>query len=232
MERVRDQPQRPERVTLRMTALDLPPHARVVAELARAEAADGWAAWCHDAGRHLVPTAELVESLLVLLARLGEGPVVEICAGDGALAGWLRKRGAAVIATDASPSPRRRWDVGALPAHEALERYQPRVVIGSFVPVDAHIDRRVLTDPSVHHYIVLNARHGIADGTHIPGEQPGWTRNELPELKAWMVTRQDAWMGDHLPIRHFGEAWLLSRSSSNGESAVGRDHQRAPEPAA
>lgn len=198
----------------------LPRYERVVADLVRAERAEGWAARCDAAGRYLVPTEELVTAMVTLLARLGGGPVVEICAGDGSLTRALRSRGAAVTATDAQPSSRRPWEVRALTAHEALERYRPRVVIGSFVPVDADVDRHVLADPCVHHYLVFNARIGLGDGAGVPAARPGWSRKPLSELTEWMVTRHDGWLGDHLPILRHGEAWLLSRTGSAADSST------------
>lgn len=220
MERLRHQPRRAERVSVLSKAMDLPRYDRVISELVAAERAEGWLARCHDEGRYLVPTEELVDEMVRLLVGLGDGPVVEICAGDGSLARALRSGGVGVIATDVSPSVRRPWEVRTLAAHEALDRYRPRVVIGSFVPVDADVDRRVLADPDVRHYLVFTARIGHDDGSRPDWDRPGWSRKVVPELTRWLITRHDGWMGEHLPVLRRGEAWLLSRTpAADGDAA-------------
>lgn len=226
MERLRHQPRGPERLKTVLSAADLSRHERVVAELVAAERAEGWLARCHDSGRYLVPTEELVDAIGALLVELGAGPFIEVCAGDGRLTRGLRSRGVDVVATDASPASREPWEVRALTAAEALERYRPRVVIGSFVPVDSDVDRRVLAHPDVSHYLVLNARIAHGCGSRTLWDRPGWSRTPLPELTRWLVTRHDAWLGDHLPILHHGEAWLLTRAEGrtpNGRAPAGGD---------
>lgn len=210
MERVRDQPLRSQRVAA--APAELPSPTRALQDLAEAERAEGWLARCEKAGRYVVLTERFVEALAGVLRRLG-GPVVEICAGDGSLADALRARDIRVHPTDLAPSaasPR----VERATADAALRRYRPPVVLGSFVPVDSGVDRRVLWDPYVRHYVVLNARLGGAFGAYPLWHVPGWTRVQLEEVTAEMITRHDVWRGDDAPVLRHGEAWLLSRDGT------------------
>ncbi len=220
MERVRDQPQRPERVAAGVTlptlsTVVLPPYARVLAELAEAEQAEGWLARCEDSGRYVVLNGAFVEALAGVLRHLGGAPVLELCAGDGSLAAALRGCGIEVIATDAHPPAAAPAHVERLTAAQALQRYRPRVVLGSFVPVDAGVDRLVLGSPHVREYLVLNARLGGEFGAGCLWTHPGWSRAPLGEVASCMVSRHDAWLGSGMPTSRHGEAWLFSQAPND-----------------
>ena len=101
--------------------------------------------------------SQLSRTLSLTLRRLeGDGPVLEVCAGTGELARALISSGVRLLATDAEPP--KNAEVLRMSAQTALRRFQPSVVLGSFVPFDGGVDKMILSYPSVRHYVVLNAR--------------------------------------------------------------------------
>ena len=190
------------------TRSDLPTFDSRLAEVAAAEAADGWLSRCEDDGRFLVATQDLVVALSGLLRQCSAGPVLEVCAGRGELAEAIRSAGVPVVATDADPpagSP-----VVRASAEEALRRYRPAVVLGCFVPVDAGVDELVIGFPSVRHYVVLGARIGGLFGSLALWQDRGWIAEPLDRLTRWMLTRHDVWVDERTIVRH-GEAWHFRR---------------------
>ncbi|MPY88252.1 MAG: hypothetical protein GEU99_10035 [Luteitalea sp.] len=196
-------------------AAALPSYAEVLARLAAAEQAEGWLARSVEAGRYLALNVPFVDALADTLRRLDASPVLEICAGDGSLTAALRRRGIAVTATDAQPPFRTEIPVEPLTADEAIRRDRPRVVLGSFVPVDGRVDRQVLDSPEVRHYVVLNTRLGGEYGAACLWTHPGWTRTPLADVTRWMICRHDVWLGADTPPLTHGEAWLLSRGKGD-----------------
>lgn len=206
-----------------------------LARLAAAEQGDGWLEACDRAGRFLVPCREFVQSLAELLAGLAGGRrVLEVCAGSGELAEALTDAGLNVVATDAeppaekgtgtfcakhpsglsgkgclSPFPDRVLPMSAV---EALREHRPAVVLGAFVPFDAHVDREVMDCPSVEHYVVLNARFGGTLGSSELWNRGDWSAHELESVRSWMLTRHDVWLGPAPEdvLRH-GDAWHFRR---------------------
>ncbi|MHB8899743.1 MAG: hypothetical protein ACYC6Y_13430 [Thermoguttaceae bacterium] len=183
------------------------------------EQAAGWLAQCDDHDRFLAVSQELVDQLAAVLRRLaGDETVVEVCAGSGQLACALATAGIAIRPTDAHPAA---GDTAVLsmPADEALRSFQPRVVLGVFVPFDAGVDQAVLASPSVHHYLFLNARIGGMLGSDSLWQAGNWQAEPLPNVTRWMLTRHDVWLGpDCRPdapctdLLQHGEAWHFRRS--------------------
>ena len=187
-----------------------PTHDQVLAELAAAERGEGWLAACEQAGRHLVVTRELADALARFVSALGPGPVVEVCAGRGELAAALQERGMDVATSDANPpagSQTLRLDAAA-----ALATFQPRTVIGGFVPADGNVDEAVLAAPSVQQYLVISARQNGQVGSPRLWSARGWRPVPLPDVTRLLVTRHDVWLGDGRGVLRRGEAWLLQRS--------------------
>lgn len=179
-------------------------------EIAAAERGDGWLSACERDDRFLVPTAQLVDALGEFLRRLEAGPVLEVCAGGGELAGAMRATGVPIVATDADPPSGS--TVVRISAQQSLRRYRPVVVLGCFVPVDAGVDRLVLGFPTVRHYVVLAARVGGLLGSAELWRHPDWSAEPIEPLTRWMLTRHDAWI-DRRTILRCGEAWHLRRGS-------------------
>ncbi|NLX97211.1 MAG: hypothetical protein GXY83_13640 [Rhodopirellula sp.] len=188
----------------------LPTFDERLAELAAAERADGWLVACEEAGRFLVPCKELIAALRDVSRSLQAERILEICSGSGELAASLAATGLAVVATDSAPVSNSA--VERIEAGEALRRYQPSVVLGSFVPVDAGVDEAVLAFPSVKHYVLLGARLGGMFGSPALWRTPGWTAAPLENVTRRMLTRHDVWLGrPEQPLLRHGEAWLVSR---------------------
>ncbi len=186
------------------------------ARLIAAEASDGWLNECDDASRFLAVSREFVEALAAALRRFaGDGSVLEVCAGSGALAFWLAALGIQVQATDAEPPEGS--VVLRMSAQAALRQFQPTIVLGVFVPHDAGVDEAVLACPSVRHYVVVNARIGGALGSPSLWSAPGWKPEPLDDIRRWVLTRHDVWLGhpgkkngDILP---HGEVWHFARTA-------------------
>ena len=192
-----------------MSAMALPTYEQVLAQVAAAEHNDGWLVACEDAGRYLALNEPFVAALAQHLATLGDGPIVEVCAGDGELAAALGQRGVEVIGTDAEAPAGSA--VVRVEAAEALRRHRPRIVLGSFVPFDAGVDRAVLAGPSVAHYVVLNARLGGQLGDACLWGTQEWSGSLMEAATRWMICRHDVWMGSDRPLLRHGEVWHFHR---------------------
>ena len=188
----------------------LPCFARWRERLIVAERSTGWFDECDDARRFLAVSRELVDALAQALRRFaGDGPVLEVCAGSGELARSLVARGVRLQATDAEPPEGS--GVLRMPAEAALRRFQPAVVLGAFVPHDAGVDEAVLSCPSVQHYVIINARIGGSLGSSSLWNAPGWTSEPLEDIRRWVITRHDIWLGrageNNGDILQHGEVW-------------------------
>jgi len=191
----------------------LPTYDQVLAQMADAERSDGWLAACERTGRFLVLNRQFVDGLAHHLSEIGDGPVVELCAGDGELADALRKRGVDVIATDVDP-PAGAAVVRA-DAAEALGRHRPSVVLGSFVPFDAGVDELVSAKSHVDRYVVVNARLGGELASTCLWQGQTWHAVQITDVTRWMVCRHDVWMGPDRPILQHGEAWSLQKAAGD-----------------
>jgi len=199
-----------------MTSLGitLPTFDSQLEEIAAAERGDGWLDVCEQESRFLTPTRELVAAVYEFLRSLGDGSILEVCAGGGELAEAMGAAGVRVVATDADPPGGSR--VIRASADEALRRYRPAVVLGCFVPVDSGVDELVMTFPSVRHYVVLGARIGGLFGADALWNHPSWTRKPLEQVSRWMLTRHDVWLGTRQqPVLRHGEAWHFKRNRGN-----------------
>ena len=156
-------------------------------DMERAEQRDGWLAWCRK--RH-VSVACSMEFMHALACALGnaDAPVLEIGAGNGELAEHLQDAGVDMIPTDWSPgSPA----VIALEARDALRRYNPRVVLTSFVPADGGIERDILQYPSVHEYVYIGPLATGHRGLRSAWNVPGWKAERLHEVEEVLISRLD-----------------------------------------
>jgi hypothetical protein len=102
-----------------------------------------------------------------LAERIGDRPAVEIAAGDGTLARFLRAAGADVVATDDHSWQKTRRaisDVVEQDAHAALRERAPEVVLCSWPPAGNPFEKWVFKTPSVKTYIVIASRSELAAG--------------------------------------------------------------------
>jgi hypothetical protein len=121
-----------------------------------------------------------------LTELVGDRPCLEIAAGDGTLARFLRDAGADVVATDdASWQATRRAgsDVVRQDAVAALRERRPAVVICSWPPAGNAFERHVFSTPSVETYIMIGSRSEFAAGNWADYRaQEAFTFAEDPEL--------------------------------------------------
>lgn len=192
-------------------AASFPCFAAWCKRLIAAEQSTGWLDECDDHGRFLAVSRQLVDTLATELRRYaGNGLVLEVCAGSGELARPLTSLGVRLQATDAEPPEGS--EVLRMSAREALDHFQPAVVLGAFVPHDAEVDEAVLACPSVRHYLVVNARIGGMLGSASLWRAQGWKSEPLSDIRRWLITRHDVWLGQTNVLQH-GEAWHFTRTT-------------------
>lgn len=100
-----------------------------------------------------------------LVEMIGHQSWLEIAAGDGTLSRFLAEEGVNVTATD-----NHSWkhavdypdDVKKMGAKQALEQYQPQVVICSWPPPANQFERYVFSTKSVQLYVVIGSRYKFA----------------------------------------------------------------------
>ncbi len=133
-------------------------------------------------------SAQLIDRLAALI---GDRPCLEIAAGDGTLARFLRERGVQVTATDdhswkhAVTFPA---DVIRQDAREALRAHSPSVVICSWPPAGNRFEQHVFRTRSVDLYIVISSRHTFASGSWDDyRSQTGFTMEEDESLGALVL---------------------------------------------
>ena len=107
---------------------------------------------------------ELIDALCALI---GDRKCLEIGAGDGTLARFLAEKGLNIRATDdyswkhAIKYPQ---EVEMLGAKQALEKYEPQVVICSWPPHGNNFEQKIFSTRSVELYIVIGSMHRFSAG--------------------------------------------------------------------
>jgi hypothetical protein len=132
-----------------------------------------------------------------LAGLIGDRPSVEIAAGDGTLARFLRDAGADVVATDdfswRQTAPRAEDDVVRQDARAALRERAPRVVVCSWPPAGNAFERHVFATPSVETYIMIGSRSEFAAGNWADYRaQDAFTFAEDPELSRLVLPPESA----------------------------------------
>ncbi|MCR8453857.1 MAG: hypothetical protein NDP13_02590 [Crenarchaeota archaeon] len=125
-----------------------------------------WLRFCSRFSLFNVETAEFVRALSDVLKYL-PNLRLEVCAGSGKLSYWLKKFGVDIIATDdySWKLRRSRFNVEKLSIEEALEKYNPRTVLGSWIPANEKHGESILSFSSVEYFI------DIGEG---PGADSSW----------------------------------------------------------
>ena len=109
-----------------------------------------------------------------LAALIGDRSCVEIAAGDGTLARFLRSEGVDALATDDHS-----WshqvtypdDVVREDAAVSLRKRRPEVVVCSWPPAGNSFERLVFQTPTVEVYVMIGSRHRFATGNWDDYEQ-------------------------------------------------------------
>lgn len=173
-----------------------------------AERGDGWLAWCESRGVFVAWNPPFIAALATALRRCaGEDTVLEVAAGDGTLARLLAREGVAVRATDAQ--------CGAEPlsCQEALANYELKTVLSCFAPLDAGIEAHVTAHPGVERYLYIGPLINDRPGPDALWSHPGWTRERLPAVDEFLISRLD-FLTDFTrrTLRRRAAALLLSRA--------------------
>ncbi|WCB96281.1 hypothetical protein DSM104299_05038 [Baekduia alba] len=149
--------------------------------------------------RYLMPLVEprgiycfYSDALIARLADLiGDRPCVEIAAGDGTLARFLRDAGVDVVATDDhswQQTRRAAADVVDQDARTALRERAPAAVVCSWPPAGNPFEQWVFTTPSVETYIVIGSRSEFAAGNWPAYRaQDAFALTEDPDLSALVL---------------------------------------------
>lgn len=107
---------------------------------------------------------QLIDSLVRLIASRS---CLEIAAGDGTLSRFLRDAAVTINSTDDYSWKHEvkypEWVVRK-EAREALQQYEPEVVICSWPPAENTFEQQVFRTKSVQMYIVISSRHQFASG--------------------------------------------------------------------
>ncbi len=141
-------------VARKILCLDMIPTYSEVVNLVRCLGDDGWRHFCSKYSLFNVETKEFVFVLADILRSL-PNPKVEVCAGRGKLSFWLRRLGVDIIATDDYSWKLwgKRFCVERLSIEEALEKYNPQTVLGSWIPANEKYGVEILCFPSVRYFI-------------------------------------------------------------------------------
>ncbi|MCW2994302.1 MAG: hypothetical protein JWQ18_1797, partial [Conexibacter sp.] len=134
----------------------------------------------------------LVDRLAALIA---DRPCVEIAAGDGTLARFLREAGTDVVATDDGSwkqTRRASADAGdgviAQDARTALRERRPAVVLCSWPPAGNDFERWVFKTPTVQTYVVISSASEQAAGNWADyREQTAFDVDHHAELSALVL---------------------------------------------
>lgn len=126
--------------------------------------AEPWPNWFKVNGINAVLTQEFVEELYREMRRRGlaDKPMVEICAGRGKLSYQLRMRGIDIVATDDYSQKMGRDEglVERLNHEEALQKYNPKIIVASWIPYNPKIGDDVLHFPTVDYFIDIGEVRG------------------------------------------------------------------------
>jgi len=132
----------------------------------RGEGRSAWVGFCNGYDIYHTHTVEFVDELAGEIRKLGHGPAVEVCAGNGKLSYHLRQRGIDIRPTDIYTSQNSRDSslVEKLSCIEALKKYNPRIVVASWICSDSNIiGIDIMKFPSVKYFIHIQHYNGAND---------------------------------------------------------------------
>lgn len=130
------------------------------------------------------------DDLEKLIRKLNPKLILDVCAGDGMLAKILSGRGFNIKATDdySWPFEKRFFDVVDLDYKEAIEHYQPDMIIGCWMPLSSDWTPDFRKAKSVKHYLMIGEGDGGCTGGNWD-EHKSWKKNDL--YSAWGLARTD-----------------------------------------
>lgn len=161
-----------------------------------------WITFCHRSAIYHALCLEFSENLAKEIRSTGvDEKVVEICAGNGKLSHWLRQFGVNSKAIDnyrnkkISRKPEYVERSGVM---QALQKYNPELVIGCWIPFKSTVALRALSHPSVRYYIDIGVGYGDCTGTEKLWQLKKVVITNLGSVEAYSVSRADFFeSGDH-----------------------------------
>ncbi len=164
--------------------------------------------FCFQSGIHNMYNAEFVDALASELEKIGEFPIVEVCAGSGKLAYHLRERGINVLATDDYSWNQIKRDekfVEKLSHKEALEKYKPKVVIAAWIHFyDSQIGKDILNYPTVNYFINIGEEGWISAETWSIVNYKGFeTPVPLKDVEKYSIERNGKHRNFASPVKLF-----------------------------
>jgi len=151
----------------------------------------GWFGFCQDNSLFNVHNAEFVDALAGEIKKLDNSPIVEICAGNGKLSYHLRLRG-----IDIKPTDNHSWRlsddlVEKLSHQEALEKYNPKIVVASWIPYKSQIGLDALNYPSVSHIISIGENTGSRKQLIEGYDKKEWNMRYFENVEESSICRTD-----------------------------------------
>lgn len=133
-------------------------HYSDITQIVEALTGENMGAYLRKVREYELLSVELVDDIAELLEGLPsfdlDVPIVEVCAGKGKLSYHLQQRDIKIIATDSySTEMERMVIVERLDHKSAVETYNPRIVLASWMPNYKPIGADVLRHPSVEHLV-------------------------------------------------------------------------------
>jgi len=136
--------------------------------------------FCHKNNIYMIYTKEFIDELARKISLINNSPIIEICAGNGKLSHQLRKRGIDIAATDDYSWGMHRNEtlVERISHRDALQKYNPKIVVASWIPYKSRVGFDVLDFPSTKYFIDIGESMGNST----------WMTEEIYEKKEWEET--------------------------------------------
>lgn len=153
--------------------------------------------FCDQFGIYQILNKEFNDALAREIKALGLKPVLEVGAGCGDLARALRRRGIEIHAVDSymEQLPERASQLTDLPEKmdykTAMDKYQPELIICSWMPRGEDWTPDFRACPSVKAYILIGEVDGNCGTKEMYGDYPGWQNRVLKEPNKWSLCRLD-----------------------------------------
>ncbi len=171
---------------------------------------------CGLLGAFEIYTKEYIKALSGDLEKIRKGGkeklILEVFAGDGRLARYLKGQGFNIIATDnkSRKDIRHAEDVECWEAIDAVFHYKPYLTIASWIPGGSTLDLK-LVETSVP-LIYIGEGEGGATGSKEFWQRGDFSFKELP-CSIWNMARTDTPTGTTKEkIRHHTATWLVKKS--------------------
>lgn len=158
----------------------LPAHDEVIALMRflgnDAVLEDCWNRFCKELQAYNVLNIEFVDALAEEIRKLGSSKTIEICAGNGKLSHHLKIRGIGIKPTDNNSWNLSNNGLVEIISHEdAMRKYNPKIVIGSWItpywthPFGYQTGHDVLDFPSVDYFVDIGENNSPSS----------WVQNEV-----------------------------------------------------